>query len=296
MGEIGASAESALALSEPALPLAISESLVPVRENKRAGTVLLSLDGLLQPPLQIKEDLKEGCGGKLWPAGMVLAKYMLRKHKSDLCGKSMSVLSNTHFRLFTFKKETKECIFGKSIILGTLTYVMIFVTFSVELGAGGGLVGLAVARGCTVDSPIYITDQIPMLSLMQSNVQFNGLSDIVHPAVLDWGNALPETVPSKPAIILAADCVYFEPAFPLLLSTLQSLLSSSNSLCYFCFKKRRRADLRFMKQAKKLFNVVEVKDDPDHEHYSKENIFLYIIKKRGEKVAEPGERMEEATQ
>ncbi|KKZ60389.1 hypothetical protein EMCG_04872 [[Emmonsia] crescens] len=251
MGQIDPSAESALALSEPALPLAISESLVPVRKSKRAGTVLLSLDGLLQPPLQIKEDLKEGCGGKLWPAGMVLAKYMLRKHKSDLCGKSI-----------------------------------------VELGAGGGLVGLAVARGCTVDSPIYITDQIPMLSLMQSNVQFNGLSDIVHPAVLDWGSALPETVPSKPAIILAADCVYFEPAFPLLLSTLQSLLSSSNSLCYFCFKKRRRADLRFMKQAKKLFHVVEVKDDPDHEHYSKENIFLYIIEKRGEKVAETGERME----
>ncbi|OAX82641.1 hypothetical protein ACJ72_03003 [Emergomyces africanus] len=241
MGEIDRSAESALALSEPALPLAISESLVPLRETKTARTVFLSLDELLEPPLQIKEDLKEGCGGKLWPAGMVLAKYMLRKHNSDLCGKSI-----------------------------------------VELGAGGGLVGLAVARGCAVDSPIYITDQTPMLSLMQSNVQLNGLSDIVHPAVLDWGSALPEAVPSNPAIILAADCVYFEPAFPLLLSTLESLLSSSHSLCYFCFKKRRRADLRFMKKAKKLFNVVEVKDDPDYKHYSKENIFLYIIRKRGE--------------
>ncbi|PGG98307.1 hypothetical protein GX51_06869 [Blastomyces parvus] len=255
MGEIDLSAGAALTLSEPDFPLAISESLVPVRDNKTAGTVLLSLEGLLQPPLQIKEDLKDGCGGKLWPAGMVLAKYMLRKHKSDLRGKII-----------------------------------------VELGAGGGLVGLAVARGCAVDSPIYITDQVPMLALMQSNVQLNGLSDIVHPAVLDWGCALPETVPSDPAIILAADCVYFEPAFPLLLSTLQSLLSSSHSLCYFCFKKRRRADLRFMKQAKKLFNVVEVKDDPDRDHYLKENIFLYIIMKRGVKSEETGERKEELMQ
>ncbi|OJD16441.1 hypothetical protein AJ78_03382 [Emergomyces pasteurianus Ep9510] len=245
MGEINLSAESAFALSEP---LAISESLVPARKPKTARTLLLSLDGLLKPPLRIKEDMKEGCGGKLWPAGVVLAKYMLRTHKSDLRGKTI-----------------------------------------VELGAGGGFVGLAVARGCTVDSPIYITDQIPMLSLMQSNVQLNDLSDIVRPAVLDWGSAHPEAVPPNPALILAADCVYFEPAFPLLLSTLQSLLSGSHSLCYFCFKKRRRADLRFMKQAKKLFTVVEVKDDPDQKYYSNENIFLYIIRKREDKVEELGE-------
>ncbi|PGG97967.1 hypothetical protein AJ79_09022 [Helicocarpus griseus UAMH5409] len=245
MGEIDLFAESLVTPTEPALPFDISESLVPVRENKSAGTVLLSLDGLLDPPLQIIEDLKDGCGGKLWPAGVVLSKYMLRKHKSDLRGKSI-----------------------------------------VELGAGGGLVGLAVARGCAIDSPIYITDQIPMFSLMQSNIKLNGFSDIVHPAVLDWGNPLPEAVPSNPAIILAADCVYFEPAFPLLLSTLQDLLGDPRSVCYFCFKKRRRADLRFMKQARKLFNVVEVTDDPDKDQYSKENLFLYIIRKRGEKDAE----------
>ncbi|KAG5304024.1 methyltransferase domain-containing protein [Histoplasma capsulatum G186AR] len=245
MGEIDLPTESA----EQVFPLAISESLVPVRESKTAGTVLLSLDGLLEPPLQINEDLKDGCGGQPWPAGIVLAKYMLRKHKFDLCGKII-----------------------------------------VELGAGSGLVGLAIARGCTVDSPIYITDQTPMLSLMQSNVQLNGLSNIVYPTVLEWGRPLPETVPSTTAIILAADCVYFEPAFPLLLSTLQSLLTSSHSLCYFCFKKRRRADLRFMKQAKKLFNLVEVKDDPDRECYSKENIFMYVITKGDVKAEEPGER------
>lgn len=73
-------------------PFDISESLVPVRETKQAGQSNVSFDGLLQRPLLLKEDLKEGCGGQLWPAGMVLAKYMLRQHRSSLVDKTMSVL------------------------------------------------------------------------------------------------------------------------------------------------------------------------------------------------------------
>lgn len=70
-------------------PLAISESLVPAREIKTAATLQFTFDGLLDPPLKLKEDPKEGCGGHIWPAGMVLSKYMLRKHREDLVGKRM---------------------------------------------------------------------------------------------------------------------------------------------------------------------------------------------------------------
>lgn len=69
----------------------VSESLVPVRELKAPGITSVSFDGLLKEPLLLKEDLRNGCGGQLWPAGMVLAKYMLREHRSDLLGKTMSV-------------------------------------------------------------------------------------------------------------------------------------------------------------------------------------------------------------
>jgi len=58
------------------VPLEVSESLVPVRETKRAGTSCVSLNGLLRCPIFIKEDLKEGCGGQLWPAGLLLAQYL----------------------------------------------------------------------------------------------------------------------------------------------------------------------------------------------------------------------------
>lgn len=57
---------------------------------------------------------------------------------------------------------------------------------SLELGAGGGLVGLGIARGCEVDHSIYITDQENMLSLMEKNIALNGLKSRVVPLILDW--------------------------------------------------------------------------------------------------------------
>ncbi|GIJ82489.1 hypothetical protein Asppvi_000997 [Aspergillus pseudoviridinutans] len=215
----------------------VSEYLVPVRELKSAGNTSVSFDGLLEEPLVLKEDLKEGCGGQLWPAGIVLAKYLLRQHRNNLSNKTI-----------------------------------------VELGAGGGLVGLAVARGCNVGPfPIYVTDQEPMLHLMKTNIELNNLSTAVAATVLNWGERLPDCIPTHPAIVLAADCVYFEPAFPLLISTLQDLLGPE-SVCYFCFKRRRRADLRFMKAAKRVFDVEEVRDDPEADTYRRENIFLYSLR------------------
>ncbi|KAL8689769.1 MAG: hypothetical protein Q9224_004565, partial [Gallowayella concinna] len=91
--------------------------------------------------------------------------------------------------------------------------------------------------------------------------------------VLEWGSALPDLVPSSPNIILAADCVYFEPAFPLLLQTMQEIMSL-DAVCYFCFKKRRRADMNFVKMARKSFVVTDVKDDPDEEVWRREGIHL----------------------
>ncbi|KAK2861296.1 hypothetical protein FQN49_004350 [Arthroderma sp. PD_2] len=221
--------------------LLVSDSLVPPREIQCPGTSTVSLDGILNPPLQLREDLKEGCGGQIWPAGVVLSKYMIEKHASDLQGKTI-----------------------------------------LELGSGSGLVGLAVAKGCVTDSPIYITDQMAMFALMQQNIELNGLNGSVHAALLDWGDAEAVRALPKAKVILAADCVYFEPAFPLLISTLETLLDK-DTVCYFCFKKRRKADIRFLKQAKKKFDFTEVVDGIDREYCKQERIFLYIIRQRIEK-------------
>jgi tRNA1(Val) A37 N6-methylase TrmN6 len=57
---------------------------------------------------------------------------------------------------------------------------------SLELGAGGGLVGLAVASGCKIEAPLYLTDQAEMESLMQHNIALNGLQDRAKAMILNW--------------------------------------------------------------------------------------------------------------
>jgi hypothetical protein len=68
---------------------AIDDTLIPPQAHKLPGITVTSFGGLLDPPLLLHEDLKEGCGGQLWPAGMVLSRYMLTHHKTDLAGKAM---------------------------------------------------------------------------------------------------------------------------------------------------------------------------------------------------------------
>jgi protein N-lysine methyltransferase METTL21A len=215
---------------------AISDAIVPEREQKQAGTSSIDFGGLLAQPLLLHEDLKEGCGGQLWPAGMVLSRYMLSHHQ-------------------TLK--------GKHVL---------------EIGAGGGLVGLAVALGCQVDSSIVITDQVPMLKLMEQNIRLNGLSTLVDARVYNWGTDQQPMFPTKtgkPDIVLAADCVYFEPAFPLLLQTLKDLVGPDTT-CYFCFKKRRKADLRFIKDMKKTFHVEETEYE-GAQIDRRDSLFLYTV-------------------
>jgi hypothetical protein len=114
-----------------------------------------------------------------------------------------------------------------------------------------------------------------MLDLMKRNIALNDLDSKVTASVYGWGTQTPSHLPPHPDILLAAECVYFEPAFPLLQQTLTDLIGP-NTTCYFCFKKRRRADLHFMKVARKMFDVAEVEDDPDRHIYSREKLFLCV--------------------
>lgn len=218
---------------------AVADFAVPPREIKAAGQTDLTFNGLLSAPLILHEDLAEGCGGQLWPAGMTLARYMLTYHRS---------LRDKHI---------------------------------IEIGAGGGLVGLAVAQGCDLNVQLRLTDQLPMFNLMEKNVARNGLQATVKPQVYDWGSG---TVPyfatttGKPDLVLAADCVYFEPTFPLLLQTLKDLIGPDTK-CYFCFKKRRKADMRFLRDMMKTFSVLPI-DYEWQDSNRKEAIFLYEVTRK----------------
>ena len=74
-------------------------------------------------------------------------------------------------------------------------------------------------------------------------------TDLIH-----RGEPIPENIPNNLDLILAADCVYFEPAFPLLVDTLCALVrrnivndpepslqpKPNHPQILFCYKKRRK--------------------------------------------------------
>ena len=75
--------------------LSISEDLVPSTAVTPSQEVIIAFDGLLNPPLVLQTNETE-CGGKLWPAGMVLAEYLLRNKMVEIQGKKMFVRSNVY--------------------------------------------------------------------------------------------------------------------------------------------------------------------------------------------------------
>ncbi|KAL9602273.1 MAG: hypothetical protein Q9219_001998 [cf. Caloplaca sp. 3 TL-2023] len=120
---------------------------------------------------------------------------------------------------------------------------------------------------------IHLTDLPPILPLLDHNISLNPVRTSTSAHILEWGSPVPTAVPTSPDVLLAADCVYFEPAFPLLLQMMQELMGP-HTVCYFCFKKRRRADMGFVKMARKVFEVKDVKDDPDKEVWGREGLHL----------------------
>ena len=100
------------------------------------------------------------------------------------------------------------------------------------------------------DGVVYITDQQNMVDIMFANINLNRPISNIIAAELDWllligfqannrAAPIPEYLAS-PDIVLAADCVYFEPAFPLLQDVLRKLAPTAEVDVYMAYKKRRK--------------------------------------------------------
>lgn len=159
-------------------------------------------------------DMTSGCGGKIWPAAEVLGAYIA------------SMMQRTHTTLDTHPWR------GKKIV---------------ELGSGTGLVGFLVSKiGCGATT--WITDQVPMLPLMQENLELNKahMPDACFVAELNWyaacllrGEPIPSEVPAKPDVLLLADCVYREEAFQPLVDTMVDMATPDTEIL-FSYHKRRK--------------------------------------------------------
>ncbi|CAM0143178.1 Protein-lysine N-methyltransferase efm6 [Umbelopsis sp. WA50703] len=232
-----------LAIRDPFLELSLGMETGNATASKIDRTSTFHYKGLSQPII-INEDTSGGCGGKTWEAADVTCNYLIWKHQQD---------SHAAFK-------------NKRIL---------------ELGSGTGLVGLVLGAICNPNGAkeIVITDQLPMLALMENNIITNGLNDIVSAKILDWGTSLPVWMNEKPDVIIASDCVYLEIAFQPLIDTLV-MLSNEKTEIYLCYKRRRKADKRFFMLARKKFTLTEVLEDPNRPDYERLGIHLYLLKRK----------------
>ena len=141
---------------------------------------------------------------------------------------------------------------------------------------------LAVAlhlRHTGIGNTIHITDGLDILiPLIQRNISLNKtnickVSEVLS-ANLSWGEDLPGAVPGTPDVLLAADCCYLEESFPLLLRTMKDLIGDK-TVCYFCYKKRRRADKDMIHLLNRAFKTVEIEGS-----WRREGIYLYEIARK----------------
>ncbi|WWC92091.1 uncharacterized protein L201_007045 [Kwoniella dendrophila CBS 6074] len=247
------SRSSSISTTDSNVALPSFESLAPPRPptTKAEDETNVSIDGL-DKDVRLKVDAGPGCGGIAWPAGEVLSRYIAYRHGID----------PSHLR-------------NKKIL---------------ELGSGTGLVGI-VAGMLEPTSEIWVTDQSILLDLMEINTELNIPTNQqgkrnVHVSELNWGDDLSlNQIPIKDIdIILAADCVYFEPAFPLLVKTLYDLAPIGKEIeILFCWKKRRKADKRFFAMLKKHFNQFIIEDDKpgEKEIYNRQGVSLVkLVRKK----------------
>lgn len=158
-------------------------------------------------------------------------------------------------------------------------------------------------------SVIEVTDLASMVPLMQANSELNKVDSLVLARELAWGERLPPDLIDhdgdperfeegarkwrrRPSLILVADAVYLETLFPLLLATLLDLTTPDAEhqqqppLVLFCYQKRRRADMRFFKMAKKHFVFEEVVEDPNKDTYKgKKPLYLYRMVRKSPAAA-----------
>ncbi|CAI4050558.1 hypothetical protein N7582_004945 [Saccharomyces uvarum] len=235
------------------------EDLVVPRLKEHFGQTDLSFGGKLLPALKICEDGGEsGCGGKVWIAGELLCEYILEKSDDHL-------LSETVHEKRPFMKV-------------------------LELGSGTGLVGLCVGllekNKFHDNTKVYVTDIDRLVPLMERNIELDKVQYEVLARELWWGEPLSGDFSPQEGdlqvnnvdLVLAADCVYLEKAFPLLEKTLLDLTNCiSPPVILMAYKKRRKADKQFFNKIKRNFDVLEIKDFIKFDYYLKQKTHLFQL-------------------
>ena len=102
-----------------------------------------------------------------------------------------------------------------------------------ELGAGCGVPALAVARAVPSCRAVYATDFNPRtVDNLRHNIGLNELPTSVQALEMNWQD--PSTWPTEPiSVLFGSDLIYQADMVPLLLQTIQGLLSAPGGVFYY---------------------------------------------------------------
>ncbi|KAF9984791.1 Methyltransferase-like protein 21D [Modicella reniformis] len=241
--------------------------------------------------LEIDEDpsglLRGGVGSTIWDAGIVLAKFLERSNVLALAVATAAADSNTTVNVL-------------------------------ELGAGTGIVGLAVARMLSAKNRmarIVLTDKDNVVLLLQRNVEKNRSNGVdIEARVLDWeavsgikvAASLPaadgartqlESVSSSsidPAVtdnhelldtewdlVILSDCIWVPALYPPLIGTINTIIKSDRTELVIAFEKRSFAEeMEFFAMLGKTFRFSDIKPKDQDADYQSEDIYLFKCQRR----------------
>ncbi len=102
-----------------------------------------------------------------------------------------------------------------------------------ELGAGTGYVGIALAKLLRKPCQVYITDLEQVVPLIEENVKLSNIPEDRAQVIVErlhWGNELDAKKllsQGRFDLVVVSDCVYFPELFDMLLSTLLDVCDMS---------------------------------------------------------------------
>ena len=150
---------------------------------------------------------------------------------------------------------------------GSLTAIRV-----IELGAGLGLVGLAVAAG---GADVTITDRAPYIAAIERNIEANFVKGHARAMVYEWAS---DCAALKPPfdIILGSDVMYDVSAMPALCSTWLAL-SDVNTRIYVACELREGLKECFSVLREKGFTWRKVQNTELHPEWKSEDLGVFQI-------------------
>lgn len=151
-----------------------------------------------------------------------------------------------------------------------------------ELGAGVGLVGLALAADATAPK-VVLTDLEEVLPTLRASVELNAPDVQARAAVapLAWGSADVDSAAVRAAsVVVAADVVYDAALYEPLASTLEALLLRGNvEVAYVAHCRRWKRDVKFFRRLGTRLSVEVVDEDVSHDADGRRTVMrVYCIR------------------